>query len=155
DLSGEMELGKNDWGNWKLSALVNYTIGENQDTGDNLYNIMPLNGKFTLNQAYKGWDNSLEWVVVDSKDDVNAVRNEIETAGYGLLNLRASHQWDTVQINFGVENIFDRLYYLPTGGTYVAQGSTMTTKPAMNPPAWGTAVPGMGRSIYAGLRVNF
>ncbi len=155
DLSGEMSLGRNSWGDWKLSALVNYTNGENRDTGDNLYNIMPLNGKLTLNQVHKGWDNSLEWVVVDNKDDVNSVRNEIETAGYGLLNLRASHEWDTVTINFGVDNIFDRLYDLPTGGTYVGQGSTMTKNPARNPPAWGTAVPGMGRSIYAGVRVNF
>ncbi len=154
DLSGELKLGGNDWGNWKLSALVNYTNGENRDTGDNLYNIMPLNGKLTLNQKISGWDNSLEWVVVDGKDEVNAVRHEIETAGYGLLNFRGSHKWQTVQIDFGVENIFDRMYYLPTGGAYVAQGSTMWSA-GYAAPAWGTAVPGMGRSIYAGLKVNF
>jgi iron complex outermembrane receptor protein len=155
DISGQMALGQNAFGRWNLEAIINYVDGENRDTGDNLYNIMPLNGKFILNQQIAGWRNAIEWEMVDNKDDVNDVRNEIETAGYGLLNLRASHSWDDVQLDFGVENVFDRFYYLPTGGAYVAQGSTMTTNSGMGAPQWGTAVPGMGRSVYAGVRVNF
>jgi iron complex outermembrane receptor protein len=155
DISGQMALGKNAFGRWNLEAIINYVDGENRDTGDNLYNIMPLNGKFILNQQIAGWRNAIEWEMVDNKDDVNDVRNEIETAGYGLLNLRASHSWDDVQLDFGVENVFDRFYYLPTGGAYVAQGSTMTTNSGMGAPQWGTVVPGMGRSVYAGVRVNF
>ncbi len=53
--------------------------------------------------------------MVDAKDDVSDVRNEIETSGYGLLNLRASHSWKTVRVDFGVENLFDKYYELPTG----------------------------------------
>ena len=155
DLSGQLTLGSNAFGEWDLQALFNYSNGENRDTGDNLYNIMPLNGKLTLNQQYRGWYNSLEWIMVNNKDDVSEVRNEVETPGYMLLNLRTSHSWKQVEVNLGVENMLDHFYYLPTGGAYLGQGSTMILNPAMGGPAWGTAVPGIGRSIYAGINITF
>jgi len=151
DLSGRMPLARNDWGEWGLNGLVNYTNGENRDTDDELYNIMPLNARVTLTQAQGGWDNALEVVLVDAKDDGSDVRNEIETHGYALLNLRASHSWKRVRVDFGVENLFDRFYYLPTGGAYTGQGSTMMITGV----PWGTAVPGIGRSLYAGINVSF
>ncbi len=151
DLAGRMNLGSNAYGYWDLLAKLSYTDGENRDTGDNLYNIMPLNGKLTLKQQHKGWNNSLEWVMVSQKDDVNEVRNEIETAGYSLFNLRLSHGWQEVQVDMGIENILDHFYNLPTGGTYTGQGSTMQ----INGIPWGIAVPGMGRSFYAGLKFSF
>jgi iron complex outermembrane receptor protein len=156
DLSGGLNLGENALGDWDVQALVNYSNGENRDTNDNLYNIMPLNGKLTLNQSYRRWYNSLELVLVDSKDNVNEVRNEVETASYALWNLRASHIWDQVQLDVGVENLLDRDYDLPTGGAYLGQGVTMQMNPMMGmPPQWGTAVPGMGRSLYARVTVSF
>jgi len=79
------------------------------------------------------------------------VRNEIETSGYGLINLRASHCWKTVRVDFGVENLLDKYYEEPTGGAYTGQGWTM----GINRIPWGIAVPGMGRSIYAGVNVSF
>jgi iron complex outermembrane receptor protein len=151
DLAMQLPLGQNDWGDWGLKGLVNYTDGKNRDSGEDLYNIMPLNGRLTLTHNKGGWDNAVEWVLVDRKDDVSAVRNEIETPGYGLINLRASRAWKRVRLDFGVENLFDKLYFLPTGGAYTGQGTTMS----INAIPWGIAVPGMGRSLYAGVTVNF
>jgi iron complex outermembrane receptor protein len=71
--------------------------------------------------------------------------------------LRASYTWKQVRLDFGVENLFDKMYFLPQGGAYLGQGRTMS----INPPAgdgmfgWGTAVPGMGRSIYTGVNIKF
>ena len=56
-----------------------------------------------------------------------------------------------MRVDFGVENLFDKFYYLPTGGAYLGQGSTMQ----IGGVDWGTAVPGIGRSIYAGVNVTF
>ena len=151
DLAMQLPLGENDWGDWGLKGLVNYTDGKNRDSGEDLFNIMPLNGRLTLTHNKGGWDNAVEWVLVDRKDDVSAVRNEIETPGYGLINLRASRAWKRVRLDFGVENLFDKLYFLPTGGAYTGQGTTMS----INAIPWGIAVPGMGRSVYAGVTVNF
>lgn len=151
DLSGKAPLGKTRLGDLGVKGLLAYTKGKNLDTGDELYNIMPLNAKLTLTQKLGGWNNGIEVVAVSRKDAVSDVRNEIKTPGYGLVNLRASHAWKQARLEFGVENLFDRLYFLPTGGAYVGQGTTMS----INGVPWGIAVPGMGRSLYAGLTLDF
>ena len=151
DLSGHMPLAKTGWGDWGVKGLLSYTNGENRDTGDDLYNIMPLNAKLTLTHKSGGWDNGVELVMVKSKNDTSVVRNEIETSGYSLLNLRGSYSWKQARIDFGVENLFDRSYDLPTGGAYTGQGATM----GINAIPWGIAVPGMGRSVYAGVSYKF
>jgi iron complex outermembrane receptor protein len=155
DLSGHMPLAKNAMGDFGLKGLLNYTNGTNQDTGDGLYNIMPLNAKLALTHKQGGWDSSLEVLMVQAKDTVSAVRNEIKTPGYSLVNLRSSYAWKQVRLDFGVENLFDKFYYLPTGGAYTGQGTTMTNPALPNYPQWGTAVPGMGRSVYVGVNVQF
>lgn len=151
DLSGHLPLGSTAWGQFGLKGLLNYTHGTNLDTDQALYNVMPLNAKLALTQKLGGWDNSAELVLVQAKDSVSSVRNEIKTPGYSLVNLRASHSWKTVRLDFGVENLFDKFYYLPTGGAYTGQGTTMS----INGIPYGTAVPGMGRSLYVGMNFKF
>lgn len=153
DVSGKMPLFKSDFGRFGLKGLLNYTKGENLDTNDGLYNIMPLNVTLSLTQKLGGWDNAIEVVMVDTKDDLSEVRNEIETPGYTLFNLRGSYSWTKVRLDFGIENLLDRFYSLPLGGAYLGQGKTMELNPIT--PAWGTAVPGMGRSYYVGLNLKF
>ena len=152
DVSGKLPLVSNDLGNWGVNGLVNYTNGKNRDTGDQLYNVMPLNTTLALTQEIGGWSNSLEMQSVQAKNSGSDVRNEIQTAGYTLFNLRASHTWKQVRVDFGVENLADKFYYLPTGGAYTAQGRTMSMSMG---PEWGIGVPGMGRSFYTGVNVAF
>jgi iron complex outermembrane receptor protein len=157
DVSGHMPLAQTSAGLFALKGLLNYTNGENRDTGDDLYNIMPLNSKLTLTHNYQAWDNALEVVMVKAKDHTSDARNEIKTAGYSLVNLRSSYNWKQARLDFGVENFFDKHYYLPLGGAYVGQGTTMTTAlvPTGSVPLWGTAVPGMGRSVNVGLTLKY
>ena len=157
DLSGYMPLAKSDLGQFGFKGLLNYTNGKNRDTGDDLYNIMPLNTRLTLTHNLGGWDSAIELVSVKGKDAVSDVRNEVRTSGYSLTNLRTSYSWKQLRIDFGVENLFDKAYAMPLGGAYLGQGRTMS----INPPAsdamfgWGNAVPGMGRSIYMGFNLKF
>lgn len=151
DLSGHIPLAKMTVGEFGLQGLLNYTNGKNRDTGDDLYNIMPLNARLTLTHKYGGWDNGIELEMVGDKDKVSDVRNEIKTSGYSLVHLRASHSWKQVRIDFGIENLFDKGYDLPTGGAYVGQGRTMS----INGIPWGIAVPGPGRSVYTNLTFSF
>ncbi|AUB80774.1 TonB-dependent receptor [Candidatus Thiodictyon syntrophicum] len=142
-------------GDFTAQLVASYTRGENLDTGDNLYNIMPLNAKVSLIQVLGPWRNSLEGEFVDAKDHISQVRNEMQTAGYGLVHLRSRYEKKTWSLEVGIANLFDRAYDLPLGGAYVGQGTTMTIPPAPNQPQWGTPVPGPGRSIYAGVTVTF
>lgn len=138
-----------DWGGFNLSARLNYTRGKNTTTGDDLYNIMPLNTTLTLAQNYGGWDNSLHVKVVDAKDNVQAVRKEIKTSGFSLVNFYSSYRWKAARFDFAIENLFDRYYENPLGGVYLGQGQTMHQAVP-----YGSAVPGMGRSINIGLTLN-
>lgn len=153
DLAGKIPLGTTGVGDFGLRGLLNYTHGRNQDTHDALYNIMPLNAKLILTQRTGGWDNALEWQGVQGKNNISDVRNEIKISGYSLINLRASYSFSQARIDFGVENLFDKFYRLPLGGAYTGQGTTMSFNPANMP--WGVAVPGMGRSFYAGVNIKF
>jgi iron complex outermembrane receptor protein len=154
DLSGYRSLGKVvGYGEFKLTGNVSYVQGENKSTGDNLYNIMPLNARVALIQKNGSWTNALEGHFVTAKEDVSAVRNEMKTGGYSLFNLRATYEDKKYRFTAGVDNVLDKFYYLPQGGAYVGQGSTMSFNPAN--PAWGTPVPGMGRSFNVGVNVKF
>jgi iron complex outermembrane receptor protein len=172
DISGRMPLGKTGMGDFGLKGLLNYTNGQNTDTDDDLYNIMPLNTKLALTHQTGGWSNSAELLAVKSKNDVSDVRNEIKTPGYSLINLRSSYSMQKLRFDFGIENLFDRKYYLPLGGAYVGEGASMsfnneagTVRPSTpvnggygtsgSASMWGTAVPGMGRSLYAGVNYKF
>ncbi len=152
DISGFKRLGMWDGvGSLKLTGVINYTRGENLSSGDNLYNITPLNAKFGLVQDSGKWANTLEWQLVAEKNHVSAVRNENQTAGYGLFNLRSTYQWKQLRVDVGVDNLFNRFYEQPLGGAYVGQGATM----GINSIPWGIQVPGYGRSVNTALSVQF
>jgi iron complex outermembrane receptor protein len=152
DISGHYALGSTrGFGNFTATGMLNYVDGKNETTGDNLYNMMPLNAKLALVQNLGNWSNTAEVVVVDAKTDVSRERNEQKTAGYGLLNLRSSYNWKQARFDVGVENVFNRFYNHPLGGAYIGQGKTMNDTGV----PWGTPVPAMGRSIYAGVNIKF
>lgn len=152
DISGHVPLAKTDgWGEFTFSGVLNYVNGKNRTSGDNLYNIMPLNTRLTVSQKIAGWENSVELQLVDRKSNVSNVRQEVRTGGYGLVNLRTGYGWKTVRLNVGVDNLFNKFYSMPLGGAYAGQGMTMNT---LGIP-WGVPVPGMGRSVNAGVTVKF
>ncbi len=156
DLSGKARLGETRIGTFGIEGELSWADGENTRTGDNLHHQMPLNARFALNWRSGDWEGTLEAVGVDRKDSVSRVHNELETAGYGLVNLRVARAWSKLRVEVGVDNLFDRGYALPTGGAYLGQGTTMSINPAApNDPRWGTAAPGPGRSVFAAVRLTF
>lgn len=151
DISSNLLLGSLEGlGNFRAMGVVNYVRGKNKDTGDDLYNIMPLNAKFALEQRLSGWKNVAELKMVSAKNDVQAIRKEIETSGYSILNLYSSYDWSKVRFDFGIENVFDKHYYHPLGGAYLGQGATMGTSVTHE-----TLIPAMGRSMNVGLTFKF
>ncbi|RUP08246.1 MAG: TonB-dependent receptor [Hyphomicrobium sp.] len=139
----------NVYGQFGLTGIIGYVNGENLDTGDALYHMMPLNAQLTLNHRLGNWSNAVQLNLVNAKDDVNALRHEPTTPGYALVDLRSSYQWQNVRLDFGIENVFDKLYYPPLGGVdwadYAAAGQSGLISP----------VPGQGRSFNAGVTVSF
>lgn len=152
DLSGRLLLARDGaFGRLNATGVLSYLRGKNTTAGDNLYNIMPLNARLSLAQSLGRWINTAELEAVAAKDRVSAVRNELKTAGYGLLHLRTRYAWKAAQLEVGVENALDRAYALPLGGAYVGQGKTMSQ---MGTP-YGIAVPGKGRSFYVAVSATY
>jgi iron complex outermembrane receptor protein len=152
DLSGHFLLAKTAcFGRFTASGVLSQVRGENRTTGDNLYDIMPMNAKLAVMQGLGDWTNTLEAQWVDAKARVSQVRDEVRTGGYALLNLRSSYTWKQARFDLSVENLFNKFYAHPLSGAYTGQGPTMSG----NAIPWGVPVPGMGRSIHAALNVRF
>ncbi|MBI1175001.1 MAG: TonB-dependent receptor plug domain-containing protein [Sideroxydans sp.] len=151
DVSGKLLLVKGSaYGSFTATGILSYVDGKNLTTGDNLYNIMPLNTKLAVEQRLGNWTNTLQARLVSAKSRVQAVRKELRTGGYGLLDLHSSYEWKQVRVDLGIENLLNKFYLDPLGGAYVGQGATMGTGVL-----YGTGVAGMGRSINAGVTVSF
>ncbi len=154
DISGRKLLAEGGgYGSFSATGMLNYVRGKNMKTDDDLYNIMPLNLKLGLEHQLGGWKNMLQAKIVDAKDQVQAVRKELQTSGYTVFNFYSSYEWKQARLDLGVENMFDKHYYNPLGGAYIGQGMTMPS--TASAPLYGTQVPGMGRSINIGLTLKY
>ncbi|HXN48998.1 MAG TPA: carboxypeptidase regulatory-like domain-containing protein [Bryobacteraceae bacterium] len=136
-------------GRFSLVGVFGYVRGQNLDTGGNLYEMMPVHGNVALEHRRGNWSSALDFQAVDAKTDVSAVRNELRTPGYALLNLRSGYRWKLgeatgVRLDAGVDNLTNRQYALPLSGRYWVGDKTGNTQ-----------VPGMGRSIYTGMTFEF
>ncbi len=145
DISGHARLLDSPaYGQVSVRGTLGWVNGENLDTGDNLYNIMPLNGRLTLDHRLGGWSNAIEVEGAAAKNGVSHTRNEIPTPAYALLNLRTGYEWTNVALTAGIDNVFNTLYHLPLGGVDYSDYRQ-----------WGTNVAGPGRSYMAGVTVKF
>jgi iron complex outermembrane recepter protein len=148
DVSGHSLLAQSHGlGSFTATGTMSLARGKNRTTNDNLYNIMPVTAKLAIVHSLGNWTNTIEEQLVGGKRKLSRVRNEIGTGGYSLLNVRSSYGWRSVRLDIGLENIFDKFYAPPLGGTYVGQGATMSGSAI----PWGIPIAGMGRSLYAGL----
>ncbi len=144
DISARMPVAVG-YGSFAAKGVLNYVNGKNLTTGDNLYHIMPLNAKLAIEQRLDNWTNSVEAQLVSAKTHVQAVRNGLKSGGYSLLNLRSSYEWKQLRFDVGIENLLNKYYVDPLGGSYLGQRTMIA----------GIGVPGMGRSVNAGMTVKF
>ena len=152
DVSGSTLIAQHaDIGKLYLNGMASYVDGRNLSSGDRLYHIMPLHATIALEHRSQQWTNTLEVHSVSAKDEVSRVRNEVQTPGYTLLNLRSSFAWKNGRLDLALENALNRFYLLPLGGAYLGQGNSMTTAGI----PWGMSVPGRARSLNVALNLNF
>ena len=134
--------------NWQLAGTISYVRGKRRDTSDDLYRIAPLNAITSLTYVQPTWQVSVETETVSRQNKVSDENNEQKTGGYALFNVSGQYQvTPAVTMLAGVNNLFDRYYVNHLGGTNRAAG---------NPDlATGDRVPGLGRSAYVNVNVDF
>ena len=108
DAEGSVRLGGSVWVELGL-GMVNATLTE---TDEPLPRIPPLRGRFSLNIPYGGLTVTPEMVFAAEQSD--AFRGETTTAGYTLVNLRATYTWNSQHlahtVSFTGYNLTDELY---------------------------------------------
>jgi iron complex outermembrane receptor protein len=141
-------------GAWQFSGLLSYVRGRNLDNDGNLYRIAPL--RLTLQASHQAgaWDNTLVARMAQGQDDVASyvnvvalpvaqLNNEQTTPGYAVFDWHA--QWRPakgVKVNFGIDNLLDKLYYDHLGGVNRVAGSDV---------AVGSRLPSAGRFAFVQL----
>jgi iron complex outermembrane receptor protein len=142
-------------GSWQFSSVVSYVRGRNTDRDTNLYRIAPL--RLTMEAGYQSgtWQNRLITRMAQSQKDVaiydftsvggtGPANNELTTPGYAVFDWHA--QWrvsKNVKVNFGIDNLFDKLYYDHLGGINRVTGGDI---------AVGARLPSAGRFAFAQLQ---
>ena len=135
---------------WQLDGTVSYVRGKRRDTGDNLYRIAPLTARTMLSYVQTEWRVGFEAETVAAQNKVSVENDELKTAGYAVFNLSGNYQpTQNVTLTAGVNNLFDREYANHLGGysrIQAVDGSAV---------AQGERLPGLGRSAFVGVNVNW
>ncbi len=133
---------------WQLDGTMSYVRGKRRDTSDNLYRIAPLSARTMLSYTQSKWTVGLEAETVASQRKVSDENHEQKTAGYAVFNLSGSFQpAQNITLMAGVNNLFDRHYENHLGGY-----NRISDNPDL---AQGDRLPGIGRSAYLGVNVDW
>ena len=134
--------------NWHLDGAISYVKGERRDNGDNLYRISPANISLGVTHQQNNWVTTLETVTYLKKDDVSEVTNELETAGYVLLNIYGNYNVpdNGFTITAGIDNLLDKDYAPHLGGVNRVRDVDVPV---------GERVPGTGRNVYASVNYEW
>lgn len=113
---------------FKMSA--SYTRGYRKDGRADLYHLMPLNGTATITHELGPWNFELAGRFAGQKKQVNDLRNEPTTPGYGILDVGTGYRFlKNLRLQLGVRNVFDHQYALPLGGVDLVNRSGNERKP--------------------------
>jgi iron complex outermembrane receptor protein len=137
-------------GVFRIIGSAGYVHGEDLSTDTPLYHVMPVHGTVALEHKLGAWSSALKFQSVARKSAVDPQRLEPPTAGYSLLDLHTAYEWRNLRIDFAINNLLDRQYASPLGGTWQS---------ALYPPGYAGAtfhpLPAMGRSFDTGFSVKF
>ena len=143
DLQGGYEFGHG----LALDTTVSYVRGRNRDDGGDLYRIAPLRGLLDLSHRSGAWESHIEWMWADAQNKIASLQDETTSPGYGIINLRVARTFaETVRVELGIENLFDKLYADHLSGVNRVGGSDV---------AVGERIPGAGRFGYLALSWEF
>jgi iron complex outermembrane recepter protein len=133
---------------WHIDGAISFVKGERRDNGDNLYRISPANGRLGVTHQQINWSATIEAVAYMEKEDVSAVTNELETAGYTLLNIYGNYNISDSGFTFaaGIDNLLDKNYAPHLGGVNRVRSVDVPV---------GVRIPGTGRNAFATINYQW
>ena len=139
-------------GAWQYISTLSFARGRNLDDDTHLYRLAPLRMTLQVSHQHGAWNNRVAVRMAQGQDDVatynnpgtgTALNNELTTPGYAVFDWHA--EWQAakgVKLNFGIDNLLDKLYYDHLGGINRVSGGDV---------AVGARLPSAGRFAFAQL----
>jgi iron complex outermembrane receptor protein len=132
---------------WKLSGQAAYVRGQRRDVDDPLYRIAPANASVAVTYLADAWQVELEIKGFAEQDNVSDTNYEMETAGYGVLNLAMDYDFnDDLTFRAGIDNLLDRQYRSHLSGYYRVNNGEIAKM---------SRVPGEGVNYYVEVDYRF
>ncbi|MBU2977189.1 TonB-dependent receptor [Alteromonas sp. C1M14] len=147
-ISAAGELVDNEYGRLTLLNRLDWQKGERKDDSSDLYQILPLQNRMTVQYEMDALTASLSWLWADSKTDVDARRKENTTSAYSVINLNTSYNIASFTFRFDIQNLLDEYYEQPLGGVNIAQFKADSSNGF-------SQIAGRGRSIDVGVTWQF
>ncbi len=144
----ELSSTYNLWENLFLLGGASYVEGKKDTkpaigiTDKDVAEVSPLKGRLGLRYDTGMWFVEGETVATSTQNKVDSDLREQKTSGWAIVNLKAGVSYKGLNINAGVENLFDKKYF-----EYLSY--------VRNPFATGVKVPEPGRSFYVSASYQF
>ncbi len=126
--------------NNRLSVFASaaYTYGQNTSADEPMRRIPPFNGRVAFSYRHTGWFGQAEWLYAGEQnrlagDDKSDHRiNPNGTPAWNIFNLKAGYRFNKIELNAGLQNLFNEAYRIH-----------------------GSGVDGIGRSFWLTGRLEF
>jgi len=128
----------------RLDGVTSLVRGKRRDVSDDLYRIAPPTLRLAATWEEAAWSLGAEVAGTLRQSHVSATNDEVASAGYAVVNLRGAWRLrPDLQLEAGVENLFDRDYRTHLAGRNRVAGSDV---------ALGDRLPGAGRGVFLTLK---
>ena len=95
-----------------IGTQLSYIYAKNKDLNEPLPLIPPFSASLSAGFDNKKYWANVEWTLKTTQDNISNSFGEQETAGYGLLDLRAGIKaFSNLSIGVAVLNVFDKTYH--------------------------------------------
>lgn len=134
-------------GAWHAAGVLGLTRARDRDAGD-LHRVAPARLTLEIGHRTEAWQHTLRARLAARQDkvvryDLPGLSNEPETPGHGVLDWHTSWQpGKNARVDFGIDNLLDKLYYDHLGGINRVAASDV---------AVGARLPGAGRFAFVQL----
>ena len=96
---------------WHLEVNAQLVRGDRDDLNEPLYRIAPASLLTRLVWQESNWRTELEWQLVAEQSDVSIIQDELQSAGYGIVNGLFSYQvTDNLEVSIQGINLLDKAY---------------------------------------------
>ncbi|MFT4913015.1 MAG: iron complex outermembrane receptor protein [Brevundimonas sp.] len=141
DLYGfDMDFGLQVTDRLRLDGVTSLVRGQRRDVSDDLYRIAPPTLRLAATWDETDWSLGAEVAGTLRQNHVSTTNDEVASGGYAVVNLRGTWRLRPgVQLEAGVENLFDRDYRAHLAGR---------NRVAESDVALGERLPGAGRGVF-------